>query len=127
MALLERMLPAALVLVTACGSAELIPIGVAGAFTDPIGRPMVLGARMAVEEINATGGVNGRQLVLIEENDFGDPDSAIVVANRLYASDAVAVVGHLYSGTTLAAAPVYNSGPNPVTSISPSSSAPEVS
>src|SRR5687768_16105476 len=107
------MLPAALVLVTACGSAELIPIGVAGAFTDPIGRPMVLGARMAVEEINATGGVNGRQLVLIEENDFGDPDSAIVVANRLYASDAVAVVGHLYSGTTLAAAPVYNSGPNP--------------
>ncbi len=127
MALLERMLPAVLILATACSSAERIPIGVAGAFTDPIGRPMVLGARMAVDEINATGGVNGRQLVLIEENDFGDPDSAIIVANRLYASDAVAVVGHLYSGTTLAAAPVYNSGPNPVASISPSSSAPEVS
>ena len=127
MALLERILPAALVLATACGPAELIPIGLAGAFTDPIGKPMVLGARMAVEEINATGGIDGRPLVLIEENDFGEPDSAIIVANRLYTSDAVAVIGHLYSGTTLAAAPVYNSGPDPIPAISPSSSAPEVS
>jgi branched-chain amino acid transport system substrate-binding protein len=126
-ALLDRILPVVVILATACGSGELIPIGVAGAFSDPIGRPMMLGARMAVDEINATGGIDGRKLVLIEENDFGEPDSAIVVANRLYASDAVAVIGHLYSGTTLAAAPVYNGGADPLVSISPSSSAPEVS
>ena len=38
-----------------------------------------------------------------------------------------AVVGHLFSGTTLAAAPVYNGGDDPVAAISPSSSSPEVS
>lgn len=118
----------ALVLVAGCRSAsEPLRIGLAGAFSDPVGRPMVLGARLAVSEINATGGIAGRQLQLIEMDDYGEPDSAIVVANALYASDAVAVVGHLYSGTTLAAAPVYNSGANPVVAISPSSSSPEVS
>lgn len=127
MVLMERFLPAILLAVMACSSAKPIRIGVAGAFTDPIGRPMMLGARMAVDEINASGGVDGRRIELIEQNDFGEPDSAVVVANRLYASDAVAVVGHLYSGTTLAAAPVYNGGRDPVVAISPSSSSPEVS
>jgi len=125
--LLERLLPAALLLLAACSSSDPIQIGIAGAFTDPIGKPMVLGARLAVDEINANGGVNGRRLSLIEENDYGDADSAVVVATRLYDTDAVAVIGHLYSGTTLAAAPVYNSGTNPVVAISPSSSSPEVS
>lgn len=127
MGTLERILPAAALLLAACGSSEPIQIGIAGAFTDAIGRPMVLGARMAIEEINATGGIGGRPLALIEQNDFGEPDSAIVVANRMYSSDAVAVIGHLYSGTTLAAAPVYNSGADPIAAISPSSSSPEVS
>lgn len=124
---LGRLLPAAALVLAACSSSQPIQIGIAGAFTDAIGRPMVLGAQMAVDEINAAGGVNGHPLELIELNDFGEPDSAIVVANRLYASDAVAVIGHLYSGTTLAAAPVYNSGADPVVAISPSSSSPEVS
>jgi len=50
-----------------------------------------------------------------------------VVATALYQSDVSAVIGHLFSGTTLAAAPVYNAGSNPVVAISPSSSSPEVS
>ena len=74
-----------------------------------------------------SGGIDGRRLTLIEENDYGDADSAVVVAARLYGSDAVAVIGHLYSGTTLAAAPVYNGGEDPIVAISPSSSSPEVS
>lgn len=127
MRLKQRLLPAAVLLLAACGSQDPIQIGVAGAFTDAIGKPMVLAARLAVDEINAQGGIDGRRLALIEENDYGEVDSAVVVATRLYETDAVAVIGHLYSGTTLAAAPVYNGGPDPIVSISPSSSSPEIS
>ena len=73
------------------------------------------------------GGVRGRPLALIERDDFANPDSAVRVAEELYSSEAVAVVGHLFSGTTLAAAPIYNGGNRPLVAITPSSSAPEVS
>lgn len=123
-----RLLPAlALCALAACNSSKPITVGLAGAFDDPVGRPMKLGAELALEEINAAGGVNGRPIELLERNDYGSADSAVVVASALYASKAVAVVGHLFSGTTLAAAPVYNGGDNPIVAISPSSSAPEVS
>ena len=84
-------------------------------------------AELAVEEINAAGGIAGRPLELVERDDFADPDSAVFVATDLYDAGVSAVIGHLFSGTTLAAAPVYNGGPDPVAAISPSSSSPEVS
>ena len=87
---------------------------------------MKLAAELAAEEINATGGINGRRLVLDARDDYADPDSAVFVANDLYDSGVAAVVGHLFSGTTLAAAPVYNGGSDPVVAISPSSSSPDV-
>jgi branched-chain amino acid transport system substrate-binding protein len=104
-----------------------IHIGVTGALSDPIGEPMRRAAQLAIGEINARGGVRGRPLALIERDDFANPDSAVRVAEELYSSDAVAVVGHLFSGTTLAAAPIYNGGSRPLVAITPSSSAPEVS
>jgi branched-chain amino acid transport system substrate-binding protein len=116
-------------LLAGCAAADDDPIriGVAGSFSDPIGLPMKLAAELAAEEINAGGGINGRRLELLARDDYADPDSAVFVANDLYASDAVAVVGHLFSSTTLAAAPVYNGGKDPLAAISPSSSSPEVS
>jgi branched-chain amino acid transport system substrate-binding protein len=84
-------------------------------------------AELAVEEINATGGVQGRPLELIQRDDYADPDSAVFVATDLYEAGVSAVIGHLFSGTTLAASPVYNGGPDPVPAISPSSSSPEIS
>ena len=104
-----------------------VRIGVAGSFSDPIGIPMQLAAELAAEEINAGGGIAGRPLELVVRDDYADPDSAVFIAGDLYDSDVSAVVGHLFSGTTLAAAPVYNGGDNPVAAISPSSSSPEVS
>ena len=76
-------------------------------------------AELAAEEINAAGGINGRRLELVIRDDYADPDSAVFVASDLYDSDVSAVVGHLFSGTTLAAAPVYNGGADPVVAISP--------
>ncbi|MEP7227415.1 MAG: ABC transporter substrate-binding protein, partial [Gemmatimonadales bacterium] len=95
--------------------------------SDPVGVPMKHAAELAVEEINAGGGINGRPLELLERDDYADPDSAVFVATDLYDAGVSAVIGHLWSGTTLAAAPVYNGGPDPVAAISPSSSSPEVS
>src|SRR5215210_5772714 len=108
-------------------SREPIRIGLAGSLSDPVGVPMKRAAELAVEEINAKGGVNGRPLELIERDDFADPDSAVFVASDLYEAGVSAVIGHLFSGTTIAASPVYNGGSDPVAAISPSSSSPEIS
>jgi branched-chain amino acid transport system substrate-binding protein len=88
---------------------------------------MKLAAELAVEEINGQGGVNGRLLELIQRDDYGDADSAVFVATDLYEAGVSAVIGHIFSGMTLAAAPVYNGGPDPVAAISPSSSSPDIS
>jgi branched-chain amino acid transport system substrate-binding protein len=84
-------------------------------------------AELAVEQINALGGVKGRPLELVQRDDYADPDSAVFVATDLYEAGVSAVIGHLFSGMTLAAAPVYNGGNDPVAAISPSSSSPDVS
>jgi branched-chain amino acid transport system substrate-binding protein len=104
-----------------------IELGLVLTLADSGVAPMLRGARLAVEEINASGGVRGRPLALVVRDDFGDPDSAIRVAGDLYRSNVVAVIGSAYSGPTLAAAPVYNNGRRPVVQISPSASVPELS
>jgi branched-chain amino acid transport system substrate-binding protein len=127
---LQRALAVAVPLLaaTACRSTSgPVFIGLAGPFADPVGAPMKLAAELAVEEINAQGGVGGHPIQLIERNDFANADSAVFVATDLYNAGVAAVVGHLFSGQTLAAAPVYNGGESPVVAISPASSSPDVS
>jgi branched-chain amino acid transport system substrate-binding protein len=117
-----------LVGVLACGSApDPIRIGLAGSLSDPVGIPMKRAAELAAEEINAGGGIRGRPLELVQRDDYADADSAVFVAADLYEAGVSAVIGHLFSSTTLAAAPVYNGGDDPVAAISPSSSSPDVS
>lgn len=88
---------------------------------------MLLAARLAVNEINQSGGVRGRQLQLEVEDDSAQTTRAIAVASRLRDNpDVVAVVGHLTSGTTIAAADIYNAGEEPVVEISPSASNPDL-
>src|SRR5919107_4829015 len=125
---LAVLMPAALLLVWGCSvSSEPIRIGLAGSLSDPVGIPMKLAAELAVEEINEQGGVDGRFLELVQRDDYGDPDSAVFVATDLYEAGVSAVIGHIFSGMTLAAAPVYNGGSDPVAAISPSSSSPDIS
>lgn len=116
---------AGLALVAACGGADPIRIGLAGPFDEPRAQSMRLAAELAVREINDSGGVRGRPLELAVEDDRGDTERAVEAARRLYDDPAVvAVVGHLASGTTLAAAPIYNGGRLPLPVISPSASSP---
>ncbi|MEP6571060.1 MAG: ABC transporter substrate-binding protein [Gemmatimonadota bacterium] len=112
---------------SSCGNTDgPILIGLTGPFTDPVGAPMKRAAELAAAEINASGGIKGRQLRLIERDDHADPDTAVSVAADLEQQRVVAVVGNVFSGTTLAAAPVYNRAREPVLQISPSSSSPDV-
>lgn len=105
-----------------------IVIGLAGPFSQPRGVSMRRAAELAVKEINARGVLRGRQLELRIVDDSGRADVAIRVAQTLVDDPAVvAVVGHLTSGTSLAAAPVYGEGRRPVVMISPSASSPDLS
>ena len=114
--------------VLACDlSSEPVKLGLAGSLSDPVGAPMKRAAELAVEEINAAGGVGGRRLELVQRDDYADADSAVFVAADLYDAGVSAVVGHLFSNTTLAAAPVYNGGSDPLAALSPSSSSPDIS
>ncbi len=103
-----------------------IKIGIAGNFGDVNIVTMLNGARLAASEINADGGINGRMIELVERDDRENTDTAVVVATELYNAGVVAVIGHGFSGLTLAAAPVYNGGPDPVIQISPTASAPSI-
>src|SRR5437764_198877 len=101
---------------TACSRpGSPIVIGLAGPFSDPGGTSMLRGAQLAVAQINAQGGVRGRPLKLRIVDDSGSEDQAVRVAEQLYADPAlVAVVGHLSSDASRAAAEVYGRGPSPL-------------
>lgn len=108
-----------------CRSRNPALIGLAGPLRHPAGLPMKRAAELAVDEINAAGGIGGRPLALIERDDFGDADSAAGVAAAFYRSRVAAVVGHLFASQTAAASAVYGAGPRPLIAISPSSCGPE--
>lgn len=116
-------------LVGACrGSDAPILIGVAGPFGQARAESMRLAAQLAVDEINRDGGIDGRPLELVFRDDSASAEGAVRVAEELYAIPGlVAVIGHLTSGATLAAAPVYAGGDRPVVQISPSASSPLLS
>ena len=98
-----------------------------GPLNDSTVSPSLHTAELAIAEINAAGGIHGRPLKLVILEDGGEADSAVRVATRLVDSGVVAVIGHIYSSTTLAAAPVYNNPGNPVLQISPSATSPLIS
>ncbi len=116
------------VIVAACSRDVPIRIGLAGPFSEGRATSMLQSAELAVREINGRGGVGGRTIELVVLDDSADTDVAVRVARELYdTGNLIAVVGHLTSGATLAAAPVYGGGGDPVVQISPSASSPLLS
>ena len=80
---------------------------------------------MAADEINAAGGINGRQVQLIHEDDQGEPGKAATVVTKLINQDQVrALLGEVASTNSLAAAPNAQEAKMPM--ISPSSTNPKV-
>lgn len=80
---------------------------------------------MAADEINKAGGIDGRQIQIITEDDQGEPNKAATVVTKLINQDkVVALLGEVASSNTLAAAPKAQEGKVPM--ISPSSTNPAV-
>ena len=112
----------------AASSDEVYRIGIACPLTGTsatYGEIMLAGAQIAVDEINAAGGVNGRQIELVSLDDKNDPSEAALVAQRFCdMEDIQMVIAHGASSVTLAAAPIYEAAQMPF--MSPASSAPEL-
>ncbi len=109
-----------------CSEQGPILIGLAGPISEDRGLSMRRGAELAVMEINSNGGIRGRELQLVVKDDSASTEGAVRVASELYDAGVVAVLGHLTSGATTAAATVYNTGDDPVVEISPTASSPAV-
>jgi len=91
-------------------AAPTIKIGVAGPHTGdlaPYGIPTKNAAEMIAEQVNASGGVLGRQVELLVLDDQCKPEIATNVATRLVSQDADIVIGHVCSGATKAAMGIY--------------------
>ena len=72
------------------------------------GKSALLGAELAVEQVNASGGVNGKLLELVVYDDQASPKEAVPVVTRLIEQDKVNIgISGSYSGATRAAAGVY--------------------
>ncbi|MCM2501963.1 branched-chain amino acid ABC transporter substrate-binding protein [Neorhizobium galegae] len=84
---------------------------------------MMLGARQAIADINAAGGLNGEMLNLLIEDDSCDPKQAIAAAEQLVNKGAVLVVGHYCNQASISASSVYSEAG--VLLISPAATAPE--
>jgi branched-chain amino acid transport system substrate-binding protein len=66
------------------------------------------GAKLAVEQVNSAGGVNGKMLELVIYDDQAKPAQAIPIANKLIGQDKVVIgVSGSYSGPTRSAAGVF--------------------
>ncbi len=66
------------------------------------------GAMLAVSEINASGGINGRPIELIIKDDQNDAETALKVDQELIEKGVVAIIGHATSTMTKAALPLVN-------------------
>jgi branched-chain amino acid transport system substrate-binding protein len=107
---------------------EVIKIGHVAATSGAIahlGKDNENGARMAVDELNAKGVViGGKQyrLVLLAEDDGGDPRQSATAAQKLVDAKVSGIIGHETSGTTIPASRIYfNAG---IPQISPSATNP---
>ncbi len=107
---------------------DTVKVGVFGDLTgatSSFGQSTKNGIQLAVDEINAAGGVNGKKIELVIEDDQGRPEQAKTVVSKLINQDKVqAVLGEVASTNSLAAAPVAQEAKIPM--ITPSSTNPKV-
>lgn len=103
---------------TAGMAAEPIKIGVSGPFTGgsaPMGVSMRDGVRLAVNEINAKGGVLGSKIELVERDDEAKNERGVQVAQELINKEhVVATVGYINTGVALASQRFYQQAKIPV-------------
>ena len=107
--------------------AEDVKLGILGDLTGPIeslAPPIVAGAQLAFDEVNAQGGLLGGKIVTFVGDSACDPTAAGPAADKLVNTDQVTgIVGAFCTGATIGAATAAGI-PGGVVQISPSASAP---
>jgi branched-chain amino acid transport system substrate-binding protein len=91
-------------------AADTIKLGVAGPHSGDLasyGIPTVKAAELVVKKINANGGVLGKQVELLVEDDVCKPEIATNTATKLVSEKADVVLGHICSGATKPALGIY--------------------
>ncbi|HON38356.1 MAG: branched-chain amino acid ABC transporter substrate-binding protein [Desulfomonilia bacterium] len=89
---------------------DTIKLGVPGAHSGDLasyGLPSAHAAKLVVDDINARGGVMGKKVVILQEDDQCKPEVAANVGTKLVAEKVDVVMGHICSGATKAAMNIY--------------------
>lgn len=108
-------------------ASETIKLGVAGAHSGDLasyGIPSVRAAELVVKKINSKGGVLGREVQLLVEDDVCKPEVATNTATRLISQGVHVVLGHICSGATKSALGIYND--SKIVTMSPSATNPDL-
>ncbi|MDP9044773.1 MAG: ABC transporter substrate-binding protein [Pseudomonadota bacterium] len=105
-------------LASLAGAADPIKIGVDGPFTggsSSMGVSMRDGVRLAIDEINKSGGVLGRPLVAVERDDEAKNERGVQIAQEFISKERVtAVVGYINTGVALASQRFFQDAKIPV-------------
>lgn len=121
---------AALFALASCGKKDSDSITIGGIFplsgnVSVYGVECKNGIDLAIEEINAAGGVNGKKLVLVSEDDEGNPDKTVNAFQKLTTKDGVKIViGSLTSGCTKAV--TSRAQAQKILQIAPAATAPDI-
>ena len=122
---------ASLLAAVACqptGGGDKVRIGVFMSLTGDtanFGISSTNGIKMAADEVNNTGGINGKQIDLLVQDDRSDASEAATIVTKFVTQDQVhAILGEVASSRSIAAAPIAQNAKIPM--FTPSSTNPEV-
>ncbi|MDY0220508.1 MAG: branched-chain amino acid ABC transporter substrate-binding protein [Desulfobacterium sp.] len=127
LSILSMLLFASVALTCNLIAADTIKLGVAGAHSGDLasyGLPTVRAAELVVKKINAAGGVLGKQVELLVEDDVCKPEVAGNTATKLVSDGADVILGHICSGATKAALGFYKDAD--IVTMSPSATTPDL-
>ncbi len=104
---------------------DTIKLGVAGPHSGDLasyGIPTIKAAELVVKKVNAAGGVLGKKVELLVEDDVCKPEVATNTATKLISNKVDVVLGHICSGATKAAMGIYKD--SKIIAMSPSATNP---
>lgn len=108
-------------------AANAVKLGVPGAHSGDLasyGLPSLNAAKLVVEEYNAKGGLFGKPIELFAQDDQCKPEMATNAATKLVSDKVNVIMGHICSGATKAALPIYNDAK--IVAMSPSATTPSL-
>lgn len=104
-----------------------VKFAVGASMTGPnaaFGEQIKRGTDMAVQDLNAAGGILGQKITLDSGDDRSDPKEGVSVANKFVSSNVKFVIGHFNSGVSIPASDVY--AENNILQITPASTNPKL-